>query len=164
MHRMLRIFAGAVFEGATRTPCERQSPSVRLDEPCRIDAWGRPGGVERDRTVAPSAPSPTVLSERHIPCRVMLTIREVANLVNVLQAVAFVTRLSDPVVQRIAEIVITGLTIPATLVSFHRRRTGWRFCGGPLMFDAFVALMLVAEPVLVIEFRSPQDSRCSFPS
>jgi hypothetical protein len=86
----------------------------------------------------------------------VLTIWVVVNLVNVLQAVGFVTRVSNWDVQQIVGIVIAGLAVPATLalVSFVRRGAGWRFYGGPLMFDAFVVLLVVVEYVLAIEWRS----------
>jgi len=94
---------------------------------------------------------------RGIPGGAVLTIWVVVNLVNVLQAVGFVTRVSSWDVQRTVGIVIASLAVPATLalVSLVRRGSGWRFYSGPLMFDAFVVLLVVVEYVLAIEWRSP---------
>lgn len=99
---------------------------------------------------------PTTTPSRGIPGDAVLTIWVVVNLVNVLQAVGFVTRVSNWDVQRIVGIVIAGLAVPATLalVSFARRGAGWRFYSGPLTFDAFVVLLVVVEYVLAIEWRS----------
>ena len=99
----------------------------------------------------------TTTPGRGIPGGAVLTIWVVVNLVNVLQAVGFVTRVSSWDVQRTVGIVIAGLAVPATLalVSFLRCGSGWRFYSGPLMFDAFVVLLVVVEYVLVIEWRSP---------
>lgn len=93
---------------------------------------------------------------REIPGDAELTIWVVVNLANLLQAVGFVTRVSNWDVQRIVGIVIAGLAVPATfaLASLVRRGAGWRYYSGPLMFDAFVALLVVVEYVLAIEWRS----------
>lgn len=89
--------------------------------------------------------------------RPLLTIWIVVNLVNVLQAMGFVSRIQGPVGQRIAGLTIALLAIPAAIAlnDFRRDRAGWRFLLGPALFIAFVVLMLVVEYVLEIEFRSP---------
>jgi len=99
----------------------------------------------------------TTTPGRGIPGGAVLTIWVVVNLVNVLQAVGFATRVSNWDAQRIVGIMIAVLAVPATLalVSFVRRGAGWRFYSGPLMFDAFVVLLVVVEYVLAIEWRSP---------
>lgn len=94
---------------------------------------------------------------RRGPLRAVVTIWVVVNLVNALQAAAFVTRAGRPEVQRAVGMVIAVLAIPATasLVAFVKGSAGWRFLVGPLVFDAFVVLLLVVEYALGVEFRSP---------
>ena len=81
----------------------------------------------------------------------------VVNAVNVLQAIGFATRPSAPEVNPALGLVIAALAIPATwaLVVFIRVRAGWRFVAGPVVFDAFVVLMLLVDYVLDIEWRDP---------
>ena len=93
--------------------------------------------------------------------RAMLVVWVVVNLVNVLQAAGFASRTPGAGGMRVNQalgLVIAVLALPATwaLVVFVRERTGWRLYLGPLVFDAFVVLMLVVDYALVLEFRDPQ--------
>lgn len=93
--------------------------------------------------------------------RAMLVVWVVVNLVNVLQAVGFASRTPGPggmSVNHALGVVIAVLALPATwaLVVFVRERTGWLQYLGPLAFDAFVALMLLVDYALALQFRDPQ--------
>ncbi|HSR44373.1 MAG TPA: hypothetical protein VLT15_03965 [Acidimicrobiia bacterium] len=99
----------------------------------------------------------TLERDGEIPRRAILTVWVVVNLVNLLQAVGFVSRVQGNEIQRAAGIAIAGLAVPATfaLVEFARRGTDRRFLIGPAVFDAFVVMQLVVEYWLEVEFRSP---------
>lgn len=88
-----------------------------------------------------------------------LTVWGVVNAVNVLQAAGFLSRVytGSREINHILGYVIIALAIPSTaaLVAFIRARAGWRHWIGPGAFLAFIALMIVVEDVLKIEFRSP---------
>ena len=81
----------------------------------------------------------------------------VVNAVSVLQAIGFATRPSAPEVNPALGLVMAVLAIPATwaLIVFIRVRAGWRFVAGPVLFDAFVVLMVLVDRVLDIEWRDP---------
>jgi hypothetical protein len=82
----------------------------------------------------------------------------VVNLVNLLQAAGFATRVVDPSINRVLGIGIIALGVPSVfaLVSFVRSRSGWPFYAGPIAFVAFVATLLVVDYLLEVEFRSPR--------
>ena len=82
----------------------------------------------------------------------------VVNLVNLLQAAGFATRVVDPGINRVLGIGIITLVVPAVfaLVSFVRSRSGWRFYAGPIGFVVFVVTLLVVDYLLEVEFRSPR--------
>lgn len=82
----------------------------------------------------------------------------VVNLVSLLQAAGFATRVVDPAINRALGIVILVLAIPAgtALLGFLRAGSGWRFSVGPAVFLGFVAFSLVVDYLMGIEFRSPQ--------
>ena len=88
----------------------------------------------------------------------VLTVWAVVNAVNVLQTVGFATRPNAPWVNQAAGVVMAVLAIPATtaLVAFLRNRSGRLLVAGPVVYDAFIVLMLVVDYWLVIEFRSPR--------
>jgi hypothetical protein len=81
----------------------------------------------------------------------------VVNAVNVLQAIGFTTRPFAPEVNPALGLVIAALAIPATwaLLVFTRVRAGWRFVTGPVVFDAFVVLMLLVDHLFHVEWRHP---------
>jgi hypothetical protein len=81
----------------------------------------------------------------------------VVNAVNVLQSVGFATRPFAAWVNPVLGLVIAALAIPATwaLLVFLRVGAGWRFTAGPVVFDAFVILMLLVEHVFRIPWRDP---------
>jgi len=81
----------------------------------------------------------------------------VVNAVNVLQTIGFATRPFAPGVNPVLGLVIAALAIPATwaLLVFIRVGAGWRFLAGPLVFDAFVIVMLLVDHALRIAWRDP---------
>jgi hypothetical protein len=89
----------------------------------------------------------------------------VINSVNVLQAIGFATRPFAPGVNPALGLVIAPLAIPATwaLLVFLRLRAGWRFIAGPLVFDAFVILMLAIDYLYRIEWRDPPVAAIQVP-
>ncbi|MCX6373900.1 MAG: hypothetical protein NTX16_12655 [Actinobacteria bacterium] len=110
-----------------------------------------------------TAPASTVRPQGTRPAawRAMLVVWVVVNLVNVLQAAGFASRTPGAggmSVNQALGVVIAVLALPATwaLVVFVRERAGWLQYLGPLAFDAFVALMLVVDYALALEFRDPQ--------
>jgi hypothetical protein len=86
-----------------------------------------------------------------------LAIWVVVNLVNVLQAAGFASRPFATWVNPLLGLVIAALAIPATwaLAVFARRDAGWRHLAGPIVFDAFVLLMLWVDHLARIEWRDP---------
>ncbi len=81
----------------------------------------------------------------------------VVNAVNLLQSVGFATRPVAPELNPILGLAIAALAIPATsaVLVFRRRRAGWLFLVGPLVFDLFVVLMVVVDYLSRIEWRDP---------
>jgi hypothetical protein len=88
-----------------------------------------------------------------------LTVWGVVNAVNVLQAAGFLSRVrtGSMAINHILGYVIAALAVPATLalVAFWRARADWLQWIGPVVYVAFVALMVVVEYVWPVEFRSP---------
>jgi hypothetical protein len=88
-----------------------------------------------------------------------LTVWGMVNAVNVLQAVGFLSRVyaNSMTINHILGYVMIALAVPATLaiVAFGRARAGWRQWGGPAVYLAFVALMVVVDYVWPVEFRYP---------
>jgi len=89
--------------------------------------------------------------------RAAVTVWLVVNAVNLFQSVGFVTRPTAPEVNPILGLVIAALAIPATwaLLVFRRRRAGWLFLLGPLVFGLFVVLMLCVDYLARVEWRDP---------
>ncbi len=87
----------------------------------------------------------------------LLTVWLIVNTVNLAQAIGFVSRVFGDEVQRGAGLLIAALAVPAAwaLVELLRRQAGWRLTIGPAAFLAFVAVLVVVEYALEIEFRSP---------
>jgi hypothetical protein len=82
----------------------------------------------------------------------------VVNLVNLLQAAGFATRVIDPNINRILGAAIIALGAPAglALVSFIRSGSGWPFYAGPVCFMLFVAADFGLDYLWDLEFRSPR--------
>jgi len=81
----------------------------------------------------------------------------VVNAVCVLQAVGFATRPVAPEVNQALGLVMAVLAIPSTwaLVVFVRVRAGWRHVVGPVVYDAFIVVMVAVDDVLALEWRDP---------
>jgi hypothetical protein len=88
-----------------------------------------------------------------------LTVWVVVNLVNVLQAVGFLSRVRtrSMAINHVLGRVIIALGLPAAvaLVALVRARAGWRQWIGPAVFLAFVAIELAVDYVWPVEFRAP---------
>ena len=88
-----------------------------------------------------------------------LTVWGVVNLVNLLQGAGFLSRVftGDRSINRLLGYVIVALAVPAAIamLAFIRARAGARHWIGPAAFLAFIALMIIVEYILQIEFRSP---------
>jgi hypothetical protein len=91
-----------------------------------------------------------------------LTVWCVVNAVCVLQAVGFLSRIttSGREVNRLLGYLMIALALPAAfaLIAFVRARAGWLHCIGPIVYIAFVALMLAVDYIWPVEFRSPPRS------
>jgi hypothetical protein len=89
-----------------------------------------------------------------------LTIWGVVNVVCILQAVGFLSRVltGSSQVNHLLGYVIVVLAIPTilALVAFVGAHAAWSQWIGPVAFLAFVALMMVVEYIGHIEFRSPR--------
>jgi hypothetical protein len=97
---------------------------------------------------------------RTSPWWAALTVWAVVNLVNVLQAAGFLSRVytGNREINHLLGHVIVALAVPAAaaLVAFVRARAGWRQWIGPAVYLASVAFELAVDYVWVVEFRSPQ--------
>ena len=95
----------------------------------------------------------------------MTTVWLVVNLVNLLQAAGFATRVIDPDINRILGAAIIALGVPAglALVSFIRAGSGWLFYVGPVCFMLFVAAEFSLDYLWNLEFRSPRRPEILIP-
>ena len=95
----------------------------------------------------------------------LTTVWIVVNLVNLLQAAGFASRVIDPEINRNLGVAIIALGIPAgiALVSFVRSRSGWRFYAGPVCFMMFVVTELAVDYLWQLEFRSPRRPEILIP-
>jgi hypothetical protein len=88
-----------------------------------------------------------------------LTVWGVVNAVNLLQAAGFFSRVrtGSMAINHLLGYVMIALAVPATvaLVAFGRARAGWLQWIGPVVYLAFVALMVAVDYVWPVEFRSP---------
>lgn len=88
-----------------------------------------------------------------------LTVWGLVNVVNVLQAVGFFTRVStgSRMINHLLGYGLIVLVIPATLALLAFRRTQAAFLqwAGPAVYLAFVVLMVIVDYVWPVEFRSP---------
>lgn len=95
----------------------------------------------------------------------LTTVWIVVNLVNLLQAAGFASRVVDPGINRTLGLAIIALGIPAgtALVSFARSSSGWRFYAGPVCFMIFVVTELAVDYLWQLEFRSPRRPEILIP-
>jgi 4-amino-4-deoxy-L-arabinose transferase-like glycosyltransferase len=88
-----------------------------------------------------------------------LTVWGVVNMVNLLQAAGFLSRVvtGNREINHLFGYGIVALGIPAilALVAFIREKAHWRQWIGPAVFLAFLAFMIFVEYIWRVEFRSP---------
>jgi len=88
-----------------------------------------------------------------------LTVWAVVNVVNVSQAAGFLSRIRTGAmdVNHTLGYLMMVLAIPSTvaLIGFIRQGAGWVHWIGPVVFVAFILLMLAVDYVWPVEFRSP---------
>lgn len=88
-----------------------------------------------------------------------LTVWAVVNAVNLLQAVGFLSRVSSgsTAINHTLGYAIMALAVPSIVaaVALMRAGAGWTQVVGPLVFLAFIALMVVVDYASPVEFRSP---------
>ena len=88
-----------------------------------------------------------------------LTVWGVVNAVNLLQSVGFLSRVptGGMAVSHLLGYAMIALAVPAALacIGFVRARAGRLRWIGPCAYLAFVALMIAADYVSPVEFRSP---------
>ncbi len=103
-------------------------------------------------------PRPGVPPGAQPPRGALITVWVVVNLVNLLQAAGFATRVVDPNINRIFGAGIIALGVPAglALLSFIRSNSGWPFSAGPVCFIVFVTTEFVVDYLLELEFRLPR--------
>lgn len=86
-----------------------------------------------------------------------LTTWVVVNIVNLAQTVGFASRRTHGMaVNHIAGYLVAALALPATAALVGYARAGSPWWVGPLVFDAFVALMLVVDYLRPVQFRDPR--------
>jgi hypothetical protein len=89
-----------------------------------------------------------------------LTVWGVVNAVNVLQAIGFLSRLPGGGMQtnHVLGYVIIALAVPSVvaLSALVREGAGWLQIAGPVVFIAFVLLMIAVDYTWPVEFRSPK--------
>ena len=88
-----------------------------------------------------------------------LTVWGVVNVVNVLQAAGFLSRVrtGNMAINRLLGYAMIALVVPATLalVAFGRARAGWLQWIGLAVYLVFVLLEVIVDYVWQVEFRSP---------
>lgn len=88
-----------------------------------------------------------------------LTVWGVVNAVNVIQSAGFLSRVAtgSMAVNHLLGYVMIALAVPATLaiVAFAHARVGWAHWIGPVVYLAFLVLMIAVDYVSGVEFRSP---------
>jgi hypothetical protein len=93
------------------------------------------------------------------PWWAVLTVWGLVNLVNILQAAGFISRVitGSRDINRLLGYGIVALGVPAILVIifFVREKAGWQHWIGPAVFLVFLVFMIFVEDVWQIEFRSP---------
>lgn len=109
---------------------------------------------------ASSQGSPARVVSRHVePWWAALTVWVVVNLVNLLQAAGFLSRIAtgNRQINHLLGYGIIALAVPAAvaMVAFIRAGSGIRYWIGPAVYLVFVAFMLVVEDIRPVEFRDP---------
>jgi hypothetical protein len=83
----------------------------------------------------------------------------VVNAVNLLQSAGFLSRVATGgvAVNHLLGYLMIALAAPATLaiVAFAHARAGWPHWIGPVVYLAFIILMIPVDYVSAVEFRSP---------
>ncbi len=89
----------------------------------------------------------------------VMTVWAVVNAVNILQGIGFLSRVrtGSMTVNHYIGFVILFLAVPAAiaLIAFFRERADWIHRIGPIVFLAFIVLLLVVDYIRPVEFRSP---------
>ena len=89
----------------------------------------------------------------------VLTVWGVVNVVNILQAAGFISRVitGSRDINRLLGYGIIALGAPAivAIIFIVREKTGWQHWIGPALFLVFLVFMVCVEYVWSIEFRSP---------
>jgi len=88
-----------------------------------------------------------------------LTVWGVVNAVNVLQSAGFLSRVvtGNREINHLLGFGIVALAVPAVIaiIAFIYASSGWRQWIGPVVFLAFIVLMVAVEYICQVEFRSP---------
>ncbi len=127
--------------------------------PAATGAPASPAGSREERIAATRARlGPAGLRATH-------TIWFVVNAVCILQAIGFATRPFAPEINPALGLVIALLAVPATwaLAVFLSVRAGWLFASGPIVFDAFVIVMMLVERLIDVEWRDPMRAEIAIP-
>ena len=99
------------------------------------------------------------IQSRVKPWWAALIVWGVVNLVNLLQAIGFLSRVAtgNREINHLLGYGIVALGIPSilTVFAFVRMRAGWRQWIGPLLFILFLGFMILVEYIWQVEFRSP---------
>lgn len=94
-----------------------------------------------------------------VPWWVALTVWGIVNVVNVLQAVGFYSRVltGSMVINQILGYIMIALGVPAViaLVAFWRAGTNWLQWIGPAVYLVFLLVMVSVDYIWPVEFRSP---------
>jgi hypothetical protein len=110
-------------------------------------------GVSSQGTIA------VPVGSRVEPWWAALTVWAVVNLVNLLQAAGFLSRIAtgSRQINHLLGYAMIALAVPAAvaLVAFIRAGSGIRHWIGPSVYLIFVAFMLVVEDIRPVEFRDP---------
>ena len=90
-----------------------------------------------------------------------VTVWAVVNAVCILQAAGFLSRIPtrSMAINHALGYVIVALSVPTAvaLVALVRAGSGWFYWIGPAAYLAFVALMIVVEYIVQVEFRTPPN-------
>lgn len=93
------------------------------------------------------------------PWWAILTIWGIVNVVNLLQAIGFLSRVrtGDMALNHALGYLMIALTVPAlaALVALARARVGWFQWVGAAVYVVFILLMIIVDYAMPVEFRSP---------